>query len=147
MRALLQRVRSASVTVDDRIVGAIEEGLLVYTGVAVGDTPGDAARLAEKVAGLRIFPDAEGRLNRSLLDTGGSVLAVSNFTLQADTRKGRRPAFTRAAAGEEARGLHRHFIDRLATLGPRVECGLFGAHMIIDSVADGPVNVLLDVPA
>jgi D-tyrosyl-tRNA(Tyr) deacylase len=135
------------VAVDGQAVGAIGEGLLVYTGVARGDTADDAARLAGKVAALRIFPDEDGRLNLSLLETGGNVLAVSSFTLQADTRKGRRPAFTDAAAPDDADRLHRHFIDRLAALGPHVECGVFGAHMIIDSVADGPVNVLLDIPA
>ncbi len=146
MRALVQRVDWAEVMVAGRIVGRIDRGLLVYIGVAVGDTAADAARLAEKVAQLRIFEDENGKMNKSCQDVRGGVLAISNFTLQADTRKGRRPAFTAAAGAELAERLYDPFSTALAEQSVTVARGVFRAAMRIQSAADGPVNVLVEVP-
>ncbi|MFP4054479.1 MAG: D-aminoacyl-tRNA deacylase [Phycisphaerae bacterium] len=146
MRALLQRVSEAAVTVEGRVTGQIGPGLLVYTGVARSDTPTDARILAAKVANLRIFEDDADKLNLSVMDVGGEILAISNFTLQADTRKGRRPAFVNAAVGEQALPLYDAFTAALRREGVRVAEGVFAAHMTIHSVADGPVNVVVDVP-
>lgn len=146
MKAVVQRVLSAAVEVDGRTVGRIERGLLVYLGVAVGDGADQAAKIADKVAGLRIFEDGEGRLNLSLQDVQGGVLAIPNFTLLADARKGRRPAFVDAAAGEVARPLFDAFVTAIGAAGVPVAQGVFGASMKITSVADGPVNILLDLP-
>jgi len=150
MRALIQRVKWASVEVVKdsgmHVVGRIEHGLLVYVGVAVGDEASHAGRLAEKVANLRVFPDAEGKLNLSVRDTRGGVLVVSNFTLLGDARKGRRPAFVAAAPAEQAEGVHETFIRELRNQGLHVATGVFGADMTVGSAADGPVNIIVDVP-
>ena len=146
MKAVVQRVRWAEVEVDGRVVGRVERGLLVYAGVAAGDTAQEAARLADKVANLRIFEDEGGKLNRSVQDVmGASVLAISNFTLLADARKGRRPAFVGAASIEAAGPVFEAFVAALRASGLTVQQGLFGATMHIRSEADGPVNILLDI--
>ena len=146
MRAVIQRVLSANVTAHAEVVGRIGQGLLVYVGVATTDGPADADYLAEKVAVLRIFPDEQGKMNLSVQDVRGGVLAVPNFTLLADARKGRRPAFVKAAPPEQAEPLHDAFISGLRARGCQVVQGVFGAHMLIDSIADGPVNIVLDSP-
>jgi D-tyrosyl-tRNA(Tyr) deacylase len=146
MRAIVQRVHRAGVEVGGEGTGAIDRGLLVYVGVAEGDTQADARKLAGKVANLRIFDDAEGKMNLSVLDVGGGVLAISNFTVLADTRRGRRPAFVAAARPDRAEPLHECFLAALADEGCTVATGVFRTHMHIDSVADGPVNVTIDVP-
>jgi len=147
MRALVQRVAWAEVEAVGEVVGRIGRGLLVYAAVAAGDTAEDAAWLAGKVAGLRIFEDDAGRLNLSAGEVGGEVLAVSNFTLLADARKGRRPAFAAAAAADAARPVHEAFLAALRAAGARVAAGRFGAAMQVRSAADGPVNVMIDSPA
>ena len=145
MRALVQRVTRARVTVGEEEVGAIGAGLLVLLGVAAGDDDALAARLAEKTARLRVFPDDQGRFDRSLLDTGGDALVVSQFTLIADTAKGNRPSFTRAAAPAEADRRYGVYAERLRELGiPHVATGRFGASMAVELVNDGPVTVLLE---
>lgn len=146
MRAIVQRVQQARVEVDGQVTGRVGPGLLVYTAVGIGDEQADAEKLARKVANLRIFPDEEGKMNLSVQDAGGAILAISNFTVLADTRKGRRPAFVYAARPEEADPLHEQFLQALRGEGVEVEAGVFQAHMIIHSVADGPVNVIVDVP-
>lgn len=146
MRALVQRVAYAEVEVEGRVVGRIEHGLLVYLGVGVEDTEAQAVRLAEKVAQVRIFDDPAGKLNLSVQDVRGGLLVISNFTLLADTRKGRRPAFVAAAAPEKANPLYERFADELARQGCTVARGVFRASMTIRSAADGPVNVIIDVP-
>ncbi|HUU60158.1 MAG TPA: D-aminoacyl-tRNA deacylase [Phycisphaerae bacterium] len=147
MRAVVQRVRWAEVEVDGEIHGRIAAGLLVYVGVATCDTPSEAARLAEKVAHLRIFEDPDGKLNVSLRDVRGDVLAIPNFTLLADARRGHRPAFAAAARGSAARTLFDAFADALAQTGVQVAKGVFGAHMVIRSAACGPVNIILELPS
>jgi D-tyrosyl-tRNA(Tyr) deacylase len=144
LKAVIQRVTKASVSVGDETVGSIGSGLVVLLGVAQGDTAAEARRLAEKTAGLRIFSDAQGRFNLSLLDTGGEALVVSQFTLLADTRKGRRPSFTGAAPPEEAEPLVGEYEDALQRLGVRVAGGRFGAHMRVEILNDGPVTIILD---
>jgi len=145
MRAVVQRVASASVTIDGAVVGAIDRGLLVLLGVAEGDTPADGAWLAQKIAQLRIFPDAEDRMNRSVQDLAGGVLVVSQFTLFARVRKGTRPSFNGAAAPELARQLYEDFVRQLeSTLGHPVPTGRFAAMMQVALVNDGPVTLLLD---
>lgn len=144
MRALLQRVTRAAVRVDGEVVGAIGPGLLVLLGVGHGDDAATAAALARRVAELRILGDDEGRTNRSLLDTGGAALVVSQFTLYADTRRGRRPGFTDAAPPDLARTLWEGFAAELAALGVPVERGRFGASMAVELVNDGPFTVWLD---
>src|SRR5262245_36119721 len=144
MRAVIQRVSEASVTVDDVVVGRIGPGLLVLLGVGAGDGTAEAALLAQKIANLRIFPDADGRFNRSLLDAGGGALVVSQFTLYADTRRGRRPSFSDAAPPEAAAPLVDAFAAALRQLGLEVATGAFGAHMHVALVNDGPVTILLD---
>ncbi|HUT01971.1 MAG TPA: D-aminoacyl-tRNA deacylase [Phycisphaerae bacterium] len=146
MRALVQRVHWAEVEVDGRVVGRIGHGLLVYVGVGVGNTVDHARRLAEKVAHLRVFEDPEGKLNLSCRDARGGVLAVSNFTLLADTRKGRRPALIHAAPAEEAERLYEAFVEALESHHCPVARGVFRAMMAVRSSAAGPVNVLIDVP-
>lgn len=146
MRALIQRVAWAEVEVDGRIVARIEQGLLVYVGVGVGDTVEDADWLSEKVAHLRIFEDADGKLNVSVRDAPGGVLAVSNFTLLADARKGRRPAFVAAASSECARPIDEAFAEGLRRRGVPAQTGIFGAKMAVRSQATGPVNVIIDSP-
>jgi D-tyrosyl-tRNA(Tyr) deacylase len=147
MRAVVQRVRSAAVTVEGRSVGAIDEGLLVLLGVAGGDSDVDAERLAGKIARLRIFAaDAdEGRFDRSLLDTSREALVVSQFTLLADVSKGNRPGFSSAARPEEAQPIYERFCDALRALGVTVQTGVFGAMMEVSLVNDGPVTIILDV--
>jgi D-tyrosyl-tRNA(Tyr) deacylase len=147
VKAVVQRVRWAEVEVEGRVIGRIERGLLVYAGVAVGDTLGEARRLADKVANLRIFEDDGGKLNRSVQDARGGVLAISNFTLLGDARKGRRPALVAAAAGEAAGPVFDGFVAALRAAGLTVAQGVFGADMRIRSEADGPVNILLDMPS
>lgn len=144
MRAVVQRVTESSVVVEGKTVGAIEQGLLVLLGVETNDTDADAVYTAEKVIGLRCFNDDEGKFNRSLQDIGGSVLAISQFTLLGDCRKGRRPSFIDAARPEQAIPLYEHFIAHLRTLGTHVETGIFGAHMDVRLVNDGPVTLLVD---
>ena len=144
MRALVQRVSEARVVVDGEVVGEIEKGFLVLVGAHHSDTPEDAAYLARKIAGLRVFPDEAGKMNLSLKDVGGAVLAVSQFTLYADTRKGNRPSFTQAAPSDTGRRLYERFVDLLVQEGLHVETGVFGAHMQVHLVNDGPVTILLD---
>ena len=145
MRIVLQRVREASVTVDGERISEIGAGLLLLVGVADGDGEAEADWLAEKVAGLRVFRDEEGKMNLSVRDVGGGVLAVSQFTLLADTRKGKRPSFVRAAPPEKAEPLFEYFCERLrhAGLAP-VETGRFGAMMDVALVNDGPVTIVLE---
>ena len=144
MRAVVQRVTSSSVEVENNIVGEIGPGLLVLLGVARDDDVGDADYLAEKIINLRIFTDDEGKMNRSLLETGGAMLAVSQFTLYGDTRKGRRPSFIEAAEPVKANALYQHFVERVRTHGVKVETGIFQAMMKVSLVNDGPVTILLD---
>jgi D-tyrosyl-tRNA(Tyr) deacylase len=144
MRGLIQRVSQARVEVEDEIVASIGPGLLVFIGVAREDTEADAAWLAAKVADLRIFEDEAGKLNRSVADVGGSVLAVSQFTLYGDARKGRRPSFSRAAAPEDAERLYLRCIDDLRGRGLGVRTGRFRAHMKVSLLNDGPVTIWLD---
>ncbi len=143
MRAVIQRVSRASVRADGRVVGEIADGLLVLLGVAAGDEAAAADGLAGKVARLRIFENDEGRFDRSVLDTGGGALVVSQFTLIADTAKGNRPSFTGAAAPAEAEWLYERFCAALRELGLPVEQGVFGARMEVELVNDGPVTIVL----
>jgi D-tyrosyl-tRNA(Tyr) deacylase len=145
VRAVVQRVSSASVTVDGDVVARIAYGVVVLLGVAVGDAEREAERLARKVARLRIFEDAEGRFDRSVLDAGGEALVVSQFTLLADTRKGTRPSFTAAAEPALAENLYEAFQVALTAEGVTVESGVFGARMAVELVNDGPVTIVLDV--
>jgi D-tyrosyl-tRNA(Tyr) deacylase len=144
MRAVIQRVNEASVTVAEEVVGQIGSGLLVLLGVGRRDGPAEVGLLAEKIAAMRIFPDDEGRFNRSVLDIGGSVLVVSQFTLYADTRRGRRPSFSDAAPPEVAAPLVDAFAMALRQQGLTVATGVFGAHMRIALINDGPVTIVLD---
>ncbi len=145
MKAVLQRVLSAGVTIDGQMKAGIGAGLMILLGIAVGDTAKEAEYLAEKVAGLRIFGDSDDKMNLSLLDVGGSALVVSNFTLCADSRKGRRPAYIAAARPEQAKPLYELFVQKLARQGVRqVETGQFGADMKISILNDGPVTLILD---
>ncbi|HJS72718.1 MAG TPA: D-aminoacyl-tRNA deacylase [Vicinamibacteria bacterium] len=144
MKAVVQRVSSARVEVDGEITGEIARGLLVLLGVAKEDQEKDAAWMAEKVVGLRIFEDGEGKMNRGLLDVEGALLAVSQFTLLGDSRKGRRPSFLDAAPPEEAEALYRTFVTKTRSLGAKTETGKFQAHMAVHLVNDGPVTILLD---
>lgn len=144
MRAVVQRVTSASVTVDGQVVGSIERGLMVLLGVGQPDTESDARYLAEKIAGLRIFEDEAGKMNLSVEETGGSVLAVSQFTLYGDCRKGRRPGFSHAAPPEQANVLYQFFVACLKDQGLEVATGVFQAEMQVQLVNDGPITMLLD---
>jgi D-tyrosyl-tRNA(Tyr) deacylase len=144
MKAVLQRVTRAEVRVDGATVGSVDRGLLVLVGVAQGDTASDADALAEKIATLRIFEDAGGKMNLAVADVAGSVLAVSQFTLLADTSRGRRPSFTGAMQPAEAEGLFERFCAAVRARGLRVETGRFGASMQVELVNDGPVTILLD---
>ena len=141
MRAVVQRVASARVTVDGAVVGAIDAGLLVLLGVAPGDGPAQVGWLAEKLANLRIFPDDAGKMNRSVRDTGGGVLVVSQFTLYGDASRGRRPSFVGAAPPELARPLYEALADALGA-----QRGVFGADMQVALVNDGPVTLVIDTP-
>lgn len=146
MRSLIQRVTRASVSVDGEVVGAIGPGILVLVCAMQGDAEKDAERLARKTVNLRIFPDDEGRMNRSLLDVGGEALIVSQFTLAAETR-GNRPGFSSAAAPEDGRRLYEYFADRVAGLGIATATGRFAADMQVALVNDGPVTIWLDTQA
>ena len=145
MRAVVQRVSEASVIIDGQTVGEIRQGLMVLLGVARGDTSKDAAYLAEKTSGLRIFEDQEGKMNRSVEDISGSVLVVSQFTLLGDCRKGRRPGFTDAAEPELADSLYEEYVELLRQHGITVATGVFRAEMKVGLVNDGPVTMLLDI--
>ena len=143
MRAVCQRVSEARVSVGGSVVGEIGPGLVVLLGVAAGDTGDDAEGLAGKIARLRIFEDETGKFDRSLVDVGGAALVISQFTLIADTGKGNRPSFSRAARPEEAEPLYDRFCEALATAGVPVERGVFGARMAVELVNDGPVTIVL----
>ncbi|MBI3669091.1 MAG: D-tyrosyl-tRNA(Tyr) deacylase [Acidobacteria bacterium] len=144
MRAVVQRVTRARVVVEERVAGEIAAGVVVLLGVGRGDTVESAAYLAEKVAHLRIFPDDQGKMNRSLAETGGAALVVSQFTLYGDARGQRRPSFLQAAPPEEGKRLYEEFVRALGALGVRVETGVFQAHMFVELTNDGPVTILLD---
>lgn len=145
MRIILQRVTHGTVTVDNRITGAVEKGFVALVGITHSDTQAEADLLAKKTANLRVFEDAEGKMNLSALDVGGGVLVVSQFTLYADSRKGRRPSFTDAARPEQAAPLVDYFAERLRVEGiQRVEQGVFGAMMQVAIHNDGPVTIILD---
>ncbi len=144
MKALLQRVTNASVSVGGEVVGRIGKGMVVFLGVAQGDGEEDARYLAEKLPQLRIFSDAQGKFNLSALDVQREFLVVSQFTLLADTRKGRRPSFTQAAPPDTAEALFNFFVERLRLSRLKVETGLFQQHMLVEIHNDGPVTILLD---
>ncbi len=144
MKLVVQRVKTASVTVGGEVVGEIEAGLLVLVGVSHDDTAADAAHLAKKTARLRIFDDADGVMNRSVLDVSGAVLAVSQFTLYGDCRKGNRPSYIAAARPEQGRALYEEFVKQLRALGPPVETSIFQAEMAVSLVNDGPVTLILE---
>ena len=145
MRAVVQRVSRAKVTVGDRITGSIDRGLLVLLGAGAGDTAADLAYIVDKVVNLRIFADDAGKMNRSVLDVGGGVLVVSQFTLYGDVRQGRRPAFTGALEPVAAKALYEQSLDAIRAAGvPHVEAGEFAADMQVDLLNDGPVTILLD---
>ncbi len=148
MRLILQRVRRGSVSVDGRVVGAVEQGFVALVGVTHGDTQTEAELLAKKTANLRVFEDDQGKMNLSALDVGGGVLVISQFTLYADTRKGRRPSFIDAAPPETASPLVDFYAERLRAEGvARVEQGMFGAMMLVEIHNDGPVTIVLDTDA
>ncbi|KRT63763.1 MAG: dtd, D-tyrosyl-tRNA(Tyr) deacylase, D-tyrosyl-tRNA(Tyr) deacylase [Chloroflexi bacterium CSP1-4] len=147
MRLLLQRVGRAAVLVDGATVGEIGPGLVVFVGVGHDDGPATADAFADKVADLRIFRDADGKTNRSLIDVGGEALVISQFTLYADTRKGRRPSFLDAAPPDLGTALYERFADALAGRGVRVARGVFGAEMIVELANDGPMTIWLDSAA
>jgi len=144
MRAVIQRVSRASVKVDDRTVGEIETGLLVLLGVAQDDTEADADYIAEKISGMRIFEDADGKMNLSVIDIKGAILAVSQFTLFGDVRKGKRPSFDAAARPELAKKLYEYFVDRIRAMNLRCETGTFQATMRVELANEGPVTIMLD---
>lgn len=145
MRIVLQRVRRGSVTVDGAVTGAVDHGFVALVGVTHGDTRAEAELLAKKTANLRVFEDAQGKMNLSALDTGGGVLVISQFTLYADTRRGRRPSFIDAAAPDIAAPLVDYYAERLRAEGiTRVEKGVFGAMMLVEIHNDGPVTIILD---
>ena len=144
MRAVVQRVSRARVTVNEWTSGEIGHGLLVLLGVGHGDTEADAIYLAEKIAGLRVFEDRDGKMNHNVQDAGGSVLTVSQFTLYGDVRRGKRPSFDSAAPPEQARRLYEFFVERVQALGLRCETGRFQEMMQVELVNDGPVTILLD---
>lgn len=144
MKAVVQRVRNATVTVNEMNVGSIETGLLIYLGVARDDDESDVTYIAEKTVNLRIFEDDNGRMNLSVKDTEGEILVISQFTLIADTRKGRRPYFGEAAPPEKAEKLYQQFVRYLTQCGIMVHTGVFGEQMMVDYVNEGPVTILLD---
>lgn len=144
MRAVVQRVGRASVSVDGKIVGQIESGLLVFVGVGQGDTQQDADYIATKILGMRIFQDDAGKMNLDITQVGGSVLIVSQFTLFGDVRKGKRPDFTMAALPEDAKSLIEQIIQRINKADIPVQTGIFGAHMVVDIENNGPVTIMLD---
>ncbi len=144
MKALVQRVSKASVSVGDQVVGSIDRGLLVFLGVAVEDSEKDAVYLADKVLNLRIFSDEAGKFNLSLLDCQGELLVISQFTLLADTRKGRRPNFITAAPPDKAESLFSSFVELLRASGLKVATGVFGGRMLVEIYNEGPVTIMLD---
>jgi D-tyrosyl-tRNA(Tyr) deacylase len=144
MKALIQRVTSASVSVNNNIVGQIERGLVVFLGIARDDSEEDACYLANKIANLRIFPGDGGEFDLSTLEIQGEFLIVSQFTLLADSRKGRRPSFTEAAPPDKAKKLYEFFVDRVRSTGLKVETGVFQEHMLVEIHNDGPVTLLLE---
>jgi len=144
MRAVIQRVTRAKVSVGTEVTGQIAGGLLVLLGVGMDDTQSDADYLAEKIVGLRVFEDDNGKMNRSIVETGGAVLAVSQFTLYGDVRRGKRPSFDAAAPPERARELYEYFVDRIRAAGVGCQSGRFQAAMEVELVNDGPVTILLD---
>jgi D-aminoacyl-tRNA deacylase len=144
MRAVLQRVSRAEVRSGDQILGKIGRGFVVLLGVAQGDTEADAARLADRILGIRVFADSAGKMNCALAAVGGELLVVSQFTLLADTDSGRRPSFTRAASPDDARRLYEHFLSLVRKDNTKVESGEFGATMEVELVNDGPVTIILD---
>lgn len=144
MRSVIQRVTRAEVRVDGKIIGQIGKGLLVYVGVGRDDEISDVDYMADKVSGLRIFEDSNGKMNLSVIDTGGSILAVSQFTLYGDVKKGKRPSFTDSAAPQTGEEYYEVFISKLEEQGLKVETGVFGAHMEVDYINDGPVTILVD---
>jgi len=144
MRAVLQRVKRAKVTVDGETTGEIETGILVLLAVGAGDVESDASQLVDKIVNLRIFSDDDGKMNRSIIDVGGGLLVVSQFTLYADTRKGRRPSYVEAAAPDEANRLYEFFVVEARKILARVETGRFQAMMDVELVNDGPVTIILE---
>lgn len=144
MRVVVQRVNSSKVTVEDKIIGSIDKGINLLIGISKEDTEEDLLYLKEKVVNLRIFEDDNDKMNLSLLDIKGEILAISQFTLYGDCRKGRRPNFMEAEGGERAKALYGRFIELLRESGLKVETGEFGAHMIVDIQNDGPVTLMLD---
>lgn len=144
MRAVVQRVKKSAVTVDGKVTGSIGQGLMVLIGVKKGDTEADAEYLARKIAALRVFDDENGVMNVNIKDAGGEILAVSQFTLYGDARKGNRPSYFDAAGPEEANALYRNVIERLQADGLHVEEGIFQTEMLVDIANDGPVTILLD---
>lgn len=147
MRAVIQRVSEALVEVDGEVTGAIGKGILVYLGVAKGDTEGDAEALVEKICVLRIFPDEAGKMNLNVTEAGGGLLIVSQFTLLGDCRKGRRPSFDAAAPPDEAKRLYEHFVAKSELRGLPIGTGRFQAHMDVRYVNDGPITFILESPA
>jgi D-aminoacyl-tRNA deacylase len=144
MRAVIQRVSRASVKVDAEITGIIDKGLIVYLGVHCDDADSDCAYIAEKILNLRIFHDTEGKMNLSLLETGGDILVISQFTLYGDTRKGRRPSFNEAADPEKGKQFYDKFVEIIKKSGLKTATGIFGALMAVEYVNDGPVTILMD---
>lgn len=144
MRAVVQRVSRAQVSVGEEVIGKIDAGLLVLLGVAKDDAPADAEYLAAKIVGLRVFQDENGKMNRGVIETGGAVLAVSQFTLYGDVRKGKRPSFDEAAAPQLANQLYDYFVQKVREAGVTCETGRFQAMMQVELVNDGPVTILLD---
>jgi D-aminoacyl-tRNA deacylase len=144
MRAVVQRVSRAKVTVGGEVTGEIGSGLLVLLGVGQGDTRAEADYLAEKIVGLRIFEDADGKMNLSVMDAGGAALAVSQFTLYGDVRRGKRPSFDAAAPPQQARELYEYFVEKIRAAGLRCETGRFQEMMQVELVNEGPVTILLD---
>ncbi len=144
MKVVVQRVKHASVSVDGKVVGKIDKGLMLLIGVAESDREEDVEFVADKCVNLRIFEDEEGKMNRSLLETGGEILAISQFTLLGDTRKGRRPSFINAANPEKGNAFYEKFIERLRSHGIKVQTGIFGAMMDVELLNYGPVTIIVE---
>lgn len=144
MRAVVQRVTSGKVAINNEVVGKISKGLLVYLGVGNNDSEEDLDYIVNKIAGLRIFEDENEKMNLSVKDIGGEILAISQFTLYGDSRKGRRPSFTDAASPDIGDKYYKKFVNKISEMGINIETGIFGAHMMVDYVNDGPVTILLD---
>lgn len=144
MKLVLQRVSHGEVRVDGQVVGSIDQGLVVLVGIGQGDTQATATRMVDKLLGLRIFADEAGKMNRSVVEVGGGVLMISQFTLYADCRKGRRPSFIQAAAPDQAKQLYEYCVDCVRRSGVRTQTGIFAADMQVSLVNDGPVTIVLD---